>query len=426
MSSDRSWIKLCLYTFFAIAIFNCFAAVADVQPANSDQYPHISALENAILGQNFPFQTLNDRLARMEKKAFGSASSNDDLSARTDNLDDYVDKTLHKKLLQANVDDDTTDSTGNTSIQNQSQYPHVDDLEKVILGRIFTADAITDRLVRMENKAFSSASNDPDLSARIDALDAYVAKSFHRSLVRTDDNVSEASVAAQTDYPHVTDLEQIILGQTYAAEALPDRLGRMETKVFGKISESSDLSERTDALESYAEKKLHKKVAKAPTDDTAQSSSMGTGLLNKVGNALLGMAVGSGSGMGGLGGMGSPMGFNGLGSGLGGNRFGGINMQRRQAEDPPPQKPAARPEDPAVYEKEPPNSSAKLIVKVGWCEVNVFGHTFPTMHLPERLGQLNNELHLESGKTDVQLMDDIGLMIKTVQARKLSPKAVGN
>ena len=93
----------------------------------------------------------------------------------------------------------------------------------------------------------------------------------------------------------------------------------------------------------------------------------------------------------------------------------GSNRQAAQQPEPTPVK---HQDDPAVFQAAPPDSNARLIVKVGWCEVKVFGHTFPDMHLTARLGQLNKELHLEPGKSDIQLMDDIGLMIKTVQARK--------
>jgi hypothetical protein len=99
---------------------------------------------------------------------------------------------------------------------------------------------------------------------------------------------------------------------------------------------------------------------------------------------------------------------------MGGGGRGRQAMQQQQEQEPAA---PVRQEDPAIYEATPPDPSARLLVKVGWCEVKVFGHPFPDMHLPQRLGQLNNELHLETGKSNVQLMDDIGLMIKTVQAR---------
>ena len=347
------------------------ALVGDGGNTVADTYPHISALENAILGQSFPTQSLPERLGRMEKKAFGKVSTKPDLSDRTDDLDDYTEKTLHKNLLHANVDEETPDST------------------------------------EIVNPTGGLTSESAEMGT------AQVPVGQMRS------------GEVQADYPHVTSLEKVILGQTYIADTLPDRLSRMETKVFGGPSTNPDLGERTDALEAYAEKKLHKlPQAKqdaeiGATDNPQQNNG---GLLSKVGQAFLGMAGGSalnsvmGNSFGGLGPNLGGMGSSGMGNG-----FGGVNVRRRQAADQQqPPEPAAptHPEDPAIYEAAPPDPSTRLIVKVGWCEVKVFGHTFPNMHLPQRLGQLNSELKLEPGKSDIQLMDDIGLMIKTIQARK--------
>lgn len=340
----------------------------------SDTYPHVTALENAILGQSFIGQPLPERLGRMEKKAFGKVSTKSDLSDRTDDLDDYTEKTLHKNLLHANVDEETPDpmETVNSTAPLTSQSAQMD-----------TGQTQMNQMQISQTQTSQS----------------------------------------QGDYPHITSLEQAILGQTYAGQPLADRLARMEVKAFGQVSTNSDLGDRTDALETYAEKKLHKKPLVPQGDDTITSSpQQGGGLLSKVGQAFLGMAGGSalntmmGNSFGGLG----PN-LGGLGSSAPGSGFGGVNVRRRQASDMQQQtEPPApsHPEDPAVYQATPPDPSARLIVKVGWCEVKVFGHTFPAMHLPERLGQLNKELKLEPGKSDIQLMDDIGLMIKTVQARK--------
>ena len=421
--------------------FSGHIVLAEVQPAltadnsdiSADTYPHISELEKAILGQSFSGGPITERLSRMEKKAFGKESTNPDLSDRTDALDDYSDKQLHKKL-RSDADDDTTNSSGDQPIQNQADYPHVTALEQAILGQTFAVQPLADRLSRMETKAFGKVSTKSDLSDRTDALDDYTYNQLHKNLLQANTNGDTTNAGEgesgqnQADYPHVTALEQAILGQTYVGQPLADRLSRMEVKVFGSASTNTDLGERTDALDKYAQKKLHKQTLKQPagTDTAIDSAPVGGGLLSKLEQTIVGMAAGGiGGGPGMMGGPGTGfggMGFPGMGNGYSGMGGGGGGMRRRQAaqqqqnEAPAP----VRQEDPAVYLAAPPDSNARLIVKVGWCEVKIFGHTFPNMHLPERLGQLNKELNLEPGKSDVQLMDDIGLMIKAVQARKPS------
>jgi hypothetical protein len=226
-------------------------------------------------------------------------------------------------------------------------------------------------------------------------------------------------------------LEQGILGQTYAGQPLADRLSRMEVKAFGSAHNDVDLSDRTDALETYAQKKLHIKPLAALQGDNSTSAAPGQsgGLLAKVGQTLLGMAVPNVNGLGGTFGKGGGLGYGGGGlggSGMGygpmGNTLGGGGGRRQAAQkeentDPPV---PVNKDDPAVFQMNPPDASSRLLIKVGWCEVRVFGHTFPNLHLPERLGQLNKELQFEPGKSNIQLMDDIGLMIKAVQSRKPS------
>jgi len=56
------------------------------------------------------------------------------------------------------------------------------------------------------------------------------------------------------NYPRVAELEKHLLGSTYANDALPSRLARLETKAFGHPSTSSDLCQRVDLLDQYADR----------------------------------------------------------------------------------------------------------------------------------------------------------------------------
>jgi hypothetical protein len=106
--------------------------------------------------------------------------------------------------------------------------------------------------------------------------------------------------------------------------------------------------------------------------------------------------------------------------------FGGIRARpRRQVEQPKPAE-QPRPEDPAVYAKDPPPPEARLITKVGWCEVRTFGHTFPNMHLEERLSQLNRQINFDPGQTNIELMDHIGALMKLVESRPAAQAIAGS
>ncbi|MGH9550948.1 MAG: hypothetical protein ACRD3W_16320, partial [Terriglobales bacterium] len=284
----------------------------------------------------------------------------------------------------------------------------------------------------MELKAFGVSSSDPDLSKRTDALTDYAANklgmktpvsSFDDSGSQTDtaqeDSVASGDSAASggSAYPHITALEQAILAQTYPNDALPDRLSRMETKAFGAPSTNQDLSDRTDALEQYAEKKLHKNpLAQAEgvsPGAVEQQQQRGPGrskqLLASLGGAMLGFIPG-------FSGVNTQPGLVGMPG------FSGIGMQPRSAQPPQdnpdnPQQDMIKAEEPAMHAATPPPPSAKLITKVGWCEVQTFGHDFSKMHLAERLDQLNGELNFDPRQKGADLMDDIDKLVSTVQAR---------
>jgi len=253
-----------------------------------------------------------------------------------------------------------------------------------------------------------------------------------------DEQSTDADDATNANYPRVTALENAILGKAFEKDALALRLGRMEKKAFGAASTSDDMGDRTDALEKYTDKKLHKKLfPDAPQDDEVASSpgqqqnqtqpsskqqnggrGRGAQAMNMLGNALLGMA--------GLGGFNTPLGMQGVGpqqgyragghggtgGGIGGGRRQMQNQQRQDAQSAD----AGAHEDPMVFEKSPPPPQAKTIVKVGWCEFQLFGKTFSEMHLSERLDQLNEKLNFSPHKSGISLMDDVDRLIRATSA----------
>lgn len=340
------------------------AAAAGNDPGDStqDAYPRVTAIEQTILGQTFPYEPLPTRLERMERKAFSKASDSDDLSARTDALYDYAEKTLHKNPFKAE----------------------------------YSSEAAADQ--------------------RLDGGDS-------------DDGsgAGGGATGSTSDYPHVTALEKEILGESHAGEPLADRLSRMETKAFGNPSTGQDLSDRTDALERYAEKKLHMKPFGAEGRTAMDASSPEGGQPNRsaglsklaaVGNTILNM---TGFGMMG-GGMGMP-GFGGMpGAGV---MNAGQNSGQGPEQTLEAQKIEQQLEDPLLKSPTPPPASAKLLTKVGWCEIKVFGQTYAKLHLLDRLNQLNQRLNFDPGKTGLDLMDHIDGLMQLAQSQK-TPQSVGS
>ena len=308
--------------------------------AQDDNYPHVSALEQAILGKAYASDDLAARLSRMEAKAFGKALSDTDLSQRTDNLEDYSQKTLHNKPFGASDD------------------------------------------------ANSNSDSDSD-----------------------SDSSNAASGEAPTSYPHVDSLEKSILQQTYQNDELPARLDRLEMKAFGKTFDNQALVDRTDALEGYVEKTLHKQsfaqeqkqqaavYGGVPVDAAAAGGSRKANFMSMAASNLLSIASSS------------------MVPG-----FGGINMIPRSAvqgaSTPASDAPPEIQDDPAIKASTPPSAGAKMQTQVGWCEMQLFGHTFHNMHLYDRLRQLSSDLNYSVGKKPMELMDDMPGLVKAVQVKR--------
>jgi hypothetical protein len=114
-----------------------------------------------------------------------------------------------------------------------------------------------------------------------------------------DDAVTSSSSFASGNYPRVTELEQDMLGTTYAQEALSQRLSRLETKAFGAPSTSNDLCARVDSLDQYADRHHIFKDRHDPLVNTEMAGTAPT-MFNRSTN-------GSGGGFGGFGGFAPPM-----------------------------------------------------------------------------------------------------------------------
>ena len=333
---------------------------------------------------------------------------------------------LEKKYFEHTFDSDTVEN-------------RVERIEQLILGDA-TKGNPQDRLNKMvsallaDGESLEPANTNPPPAANNagnkPAQNKQVASSQNGRDLTNDpyaNDPAEDPAAGQTSsYPHVTNLEKDILGQTFDGQPLNARLARLETKAFGTVSSLPDLSQRTDALERYAENKLKKKpFAGVESPDLAAAEFEAAS-----GNApsYSRNSAGAPQQPGQRPGIGSQIPRQLLQSMLGIPTFGPGPQQRTQntAYESYDQ-PAAPQDDPRVFQQEPPASGEQMLVRVGWCEVHTFGHTYPSMHLTQRLRQLNDAVRPGSPKqTNMQLMDDLDKIVAAVQARHPHPdKAIG-
>lgn len=424
------------------SLLNPWSVSLAQQSLDADSQRLLNLLEQKYFGRTYESDSDERREARLEKLVFGDVLSGDSkqrinrLAASTANLEPVAASQPEAQAPTAPTTATTTqtpaatyqDATDEEYKGSESDsYPRVTALENAILGQSHAEEKLQARLARMESKAFGAASSKSSFGDRTDALEQYAEQKLHKKLfpedpdneIADDSSAPNATSAGSGQYPRITALEQAILGKTNTTQELPARLAQMETKAFGKSSSNPDLSQRTEALEGYAEKTLHKKPLLPKNNTAAATTSQGSRipaqLLSMVGTSLLGM-----TGFGGLGAL--PLMAPALVSRMNQSSASGNKSSSDLTEQPV----STRPEDPVIESSDPPPPTAKLITKVGWCEVQLFGQTYTSMHLAERLGQLNRTLHYKPGKTGINLMDDIGGLIQAVLDQRKPEQSIGS
>ncbi len=403
-------MRLRVLSLAAVVVLACPGVLAQTAgQLNAQTIELFNEIEHQYFGRNFNTESLDLRAQRIEKIMFGGIQDGDP-NKRIANIVSFV--------LQANSD--TPDTPDSAVVDDGDEYPHITRLENLVLGQGYPKEDLKARLSRLETKAFGTVSTSQDLSARTDALDQYVQQTLHKNPFQlnasTDaDNSQPKSQTSsstqdsasqdddQPDYPHIDTLEKQILGATYIGQPLADRIGRMEIKAYGKTSPNPDLSQRTDDLDAYVENVLHIKsfqqTQERPDDSqprSQQNSQRKKQIAALIGNSLLGMA-----GLGFLGGVMPP----------------GMSPTRR--DDQPIQDPNQAPaDDPLVNQPSMPPANTRMITKVGWCEMQTFGHTSPSLHLIDRLTELNHELNYAPGQSGMDLMDDMDALMKKVAQKQ--------
>jgi TolA-binding protein len=167
-------------------------------------------------------------------------------------------------LLSANAAPAAPPAVGSGSITDS-----LSSLEDKLFERTYKTEDVETRLKRLEESILGEAqtgSPKERIAYLQNAINANEVTATDKSGVAPSAQPAQQAAAPAApaatsypafdygSYPRVTQLEQELLGTTYTKEALPSRLARLETKAFGKPSDSADLSLRTDNLDQYAQR----------------------------------------------------------------------------------------------------------------------------------------------------------------------------
>ncbi|HEY9775576.1 MAG TPA: hypothetical protein V6C81_17555 [Planktothrix sp.] len=204
-----------------------------------------------------------------------------------------------------------------------------------------------------------------------------------------------------TNYPAVNAIEQKVLGRQYTNDGIETRLSRLETKVFGKPSQSTDLSDRVDALKERSGIDI---AARPPgggsewmeDDDDDITVPPSRSMPPRRSSAP---PVASSSGDGQDWGRNIKNDINNFGShgssairnGAGGNWAPSPDEEDPEFDNPPPQRMASRSPSAAGSTKVAPDGMG-LTQQVALLEKSVLGKTYLNDNLPTRISRLESQV----------------------------------
>lgn len=197
-----------------LTLVGAVSPFCSMQPADAaiGSDPRLGQLEVKFFKHTYPKDEEAVRLERLEKMIFGeskSGAAEARLKALADTVPNLAEIAKEEAQAASGASEETASSGSSSSSGNSSN--------SVSAAR------------GKRGKAKDDSSND---------------LAEERSKTKPGGQV----LSGESKYPAVTALEQHIFNRDYAAEAVGDRLNRLETKVFGKPSKFTDLSERVDAL----------------------------------------------------------------------------------------------------------------------------------------------------------------------------------
>lgn len=169
------------------------AAVKSSPVFDSANYPRVTQLEKDMLNATYDHEPLSQRLSRLEAKAFGKASTSDDLCERVDNLDEYAETHQIFKNRRSPLASTPVASTGNHGVFSNS----------FLSGRNFGAPASDDA--------------DEEPSDSFEEKKKAPVNPFVNGVSGTDQRLSA--------------IEEFVYGHNYALRSAQDRLERLEKRL---------------------------------------------------------------------------------------------------------------------------------------------------------------------------------------------------
>lgn len=285
-------IKILILSVFAL-LFLTFGTVYAAEPVEEQ----IAKIETSLYGLNYPNDTEEARLKRIEEEVLGAASTKGSIQDRINKLNSALglESLAEAKAPISELYKDEADGIN---------YPVVDMIELQLLGKNYKSENIYKRLERLEGKVFGGAQKG-DLAQRTDSLKAkismmkpssslpsYQTGEYYRPTSPSDSTApytygqggyTEEDIIAKArsdakqrsnrpnydsyEYSYggsdtalqIAGLENSLFRQTYSYDPMPVRLNRLERRIFQRDFATDDEYSRIARLQAAA---TAKKTAK--------------------------------------------------------------------------------------------------------------------------------------------------------------------
>ena len=204
---------------------------ADYAPPSSSKYPAVTAIEQRMFGKDFAAEPINQRLERLETKVYGKVSASDDLSYRVDRLKDRTGIDIVKQATQgsdwADEDADQNAEAGQvTPMASNDDQPAFNNSRRNLQRTFGTPQGA------------GGGWPYPQSQGRIPQGSPAPGPSYAGAPPLAPDYQNHQQLGLNQQ---VASLEKEIYGKTYAHEALPARLSRLEQTVFPEQPPAQDM-----------------------------------------------------------------------------------------------------------------------------------------------------------------------------------------
>lgn len=269
-------MKSVLHLFLCFIVF-VMTHFSHAHAQSDPSLAQMSQLETTIFSHSFNSDPVDKRLTRLEHFVFGDTkegTTSDRLKAMTTALgvahasapptSSAVSKVpQNQKMAYNSTPPAQTPAVSDMTAPSDppAQYPHITALEKQILGQTYESEGLQTRLKRLETKAFGAESENPDMSARTDALEDYAERRLKtRPFIPSRDMVAAAEAAdAPDDAPPPEDpLASLPTPPPSTARTL-SRVAWCEKHLFGKTFPEMHLLQRLHQLNAELFPKDHEK-----------------------------------------------------------------------------------------------------------------------------------------------------------------------